>query len=82
MTEKDLEQLVRNGIMNVQEIFCGGVAAVSGPNVGSVGNVRTEEVGQGRTTSVCPGLSPSGNVEVSGCEVSSHECNEVNRILR
>ena len=63
MTEKGLKQLVRDGSMNVEEILCGSVAAVSGPNVGSVGNVGTEEVDRGRTTSVCPGLRPSGNVE-------------------
>ena len=66
MAEKGLEQLVGHGSMNVEEILCGSVAAVSGPNVGYVGNVGTEEVDQCITTSVCPGLTPSGNMESSG----------------
>ena len=56
MTEKCLEQHVGVESLNVEEILGGNVAAVSCPNVGSEGNVGTEEVNQGRTTSVCPGL--------------------------
>ena len=82
MTEKGLEKLVANGSKNVGEIFYGSVAAVSGPNAGSVGNVGTEDVDRGRTTSVCPGLTPSGNMEALVCEVSSQECEEVDKILR
>ena len=59
--------------MHVEQILCGSVAAVSGPNVGSVGNVGTEQVDRCRTTSVCPCFTPIGNVEASGSEVSSHE---------
>ena len=82
MTEKGLEQLVGDGSMKVEELLCGGVAAVTRPNVGSVGNFGTEEVDRGRTTSVCPGLTPSGNVGASGCEVSSRERDEMDRVLR
>ena len=81
MTEKGLEQLVGDGSTNLEEILCGSVAAVSGANVGSVGNVGTEEIDRDRT-SVCIGLTPSGNVEASGYEVSSHERDEVDKILR
>ena len=82
MTEEGLEQLVGDGSMNVEEILCGSVVAVSGHNVKSVGSVGTEEVDQGRTTSVCPGLTPSANMEAKCCEMSSHERDEVDRILR
>ena len=51
MTEKGLEQLVGDESVNVEEILSG--------NVGIVG----PEVDQGRTTSVCPGLTSSANVE-------------------
>ena len=44
MMEKGLEQLFGDGSMNVEEILCGSGANVSGPNVGSVGNVETAEV--------------------------------------
>ena len=53
MTERGLEELVGNEIMKVEEIFCGSVAAVSGPNVGYVRIVGSVEVDRGRTTSVC-----------------------------
>ena len=82
MTEKTLEQFVGDESINEEEILCGSVAAVSGPNVGSVGNVGTEEVDCGKTTSVCPSLTPGGKMEASGCEVSSHEREEVDRILQ
>ena len=70
LTEKGLEQLVGDESVNVEEILSG--------NVGIVG----PEVDQGRTTSVCPGLTASANVEGSSCEVFSHELDEVDRILR
>ena len=38
--------------------------------MGSVGNFVTEEVDQGRTTSVFPGLTPSGTMGASGCEAT------------
>ena len=66
----------------MKEILCGSVGAICGPNVESEGNIENELVDQGRTTSACPVLTPSGNVGGSGCEVSSHEHDEVDRILR
>ena len=80
MTEKFLEQLVGDGSMFLKEMLCGSVAAVSGPKVGSVGNAGTDQVDQGRTLSACPGLTPSGIMEVCGCEVSSREHDEVDII--
>ena len=80
MTEKGLEQLVGDESVNVEAILGGNVAAVSGHIVGCEGNVGLE-VDQGRTTSVCPGLTPCANWEGSGCEVSFHELDEVDRIL-
>ena len=50
MRKNGLEQLVGDRRMNVEEILCGSVAAVSGPNVGCVGNAGTKEIDQGRTT--------------------------------
>ena len=44
----------------------------------SVGDVGLEEVNQSRTTSLCPGLTVSGNVKASG-DVSPHERDEVDR---
>ena len=67
--------------MNVEEILGGNVEAVSGHIVGCEGNV-VSEINQGRTTSVCPGLTPSANLEGSGCEVFLYERDEVDRILR
>ena len=81
MTEKGLEQLVADESVNVEEILSGNVAAVSGHIVGYEGTVGPE-VDQGITTSVCPGLTPSVNIEGSGYEVSFHERHEVDRILR
>ena len=82
MTQKGLKQLVGDGSMDEGEIIWGNVAAVRGPFVESVGVVGTEEFDPGRTTSVYPGLKPSGNMEASGCEVSSHESDEVDKTLR
>ena len=45
----------------------------------------TDEVHQGsggRTTSMCPSLTPGANLEGSGCEASSHELDEVDGLLR
>ena len=80
MTEKGLGQLVGDKSVNV-EILGGNVAAVSGPIVGCEGNVRPE-VDQGRTTSVYQGLTLSANLNGSGCEVSFHERDELDRSLR
>ena len=82
MTAKCLEQLVGDGSMNIEDTLYGSVAAVSGLNVGSVGNVGTEEFDWARTTSLCPGSTLSGNLEAIGCEVSSHERDELDRFLR
>ena len=70
MTEKGLEQRVGDESVNVEEILSGNVGIVE------------PEVEQGKTTSVCPGLTSSANVEGSSCEVFSHERDEVDRILR
>ena len=43
MTAKCSEQLVGDGSLNIENILYGSVAAVSGLNVTSVGNVGTEE---------------------------------------
>ena len=82
MTVRCLEQLVGDLSMSVEEIFCGSLATVSGPNVGSVGNVGFGEVDQGRTTSVSPDLISSANMEANGFEVSFHERDDVDRILQ
>ena len=66
MSEKGLEQLVEDESVNVEEIFNGYLAAVSGHIVESEGTVGSE-VDQGRTTSACPGLTSSANVEGSSC---------------
>ena len=84
MTEKGLKQLVGDDSVNVGEILCGNVAAVTGPNVGSEKNVRTDEFDQGSqvgTTSMCPGLTPSAILERSGCKASSYNRDEEDRIL-
>ena len=70
MTEKGLEQLVGDKSVNMEKILS-GIVGIVGP-----------EVDQGRTTSVCPGLTSSTNVEAISCEVFSHERDEVDRILR
>ena len=67
--------------MNVEELLGGNVAALSGHLVGCEGTVGPE-IDQGRTTCVCPGLTPSANLERSCCEVSFHERDEVDRNLR
>ena len=81
MTEKGLEQLVGDESVNVEEIISGNVATVSGHIVGYEGTVGPK-VDQGRTAAVCSCLTPSANVEGSSCEVSFHEPDEVDRILR
>ena len=81
LKEKGLEQLVGDDSVNVEEILGGNVAALPGNFVGYEGTVGPE-VDQGRTTSVCPVLTPRGGVEASGGEVSSHGRDEVDRILR
>ena len=65
----------------MEAILGGNLASISGHVVGSEGTVGLE-VGEGRTTSVCPGLASSANVEGSGCAVFSHERDEVDRLLR
>ena len=80
-----MEQFFGDDSVNVAEILCGNVAAVSGRNVGSEGNVGTDEVDKGsqvRTTSMCRGLTTSANLEGSDCEASSHERDEMDRLLR
>ena len=81
MTEKGLEQFVGDESVNVEEILSGNVATVGGHIVGYEGTVGPE-VDQGRTPPVCPGLTPCANVEGSSSEVSFHERDEVDRILR
>ena len=66
--------------MNVEEIFCASVATVSGPNAGSVGNAGTEEVGRGRTMSVCPNVTLGGHVDADDRGFSPGE--ETNQILQ
>ena len=81
MSERGLEQLIGDESVTVEEIVSGNLVAVSGHIVESGGTVEAE-VDQGRTTSVCPGLTSSANVEGSICEVFSHERDEVYRLLR
>ena len=81
MTEKGLEQLVGDESVNVEEILGGNLASISGHVVGSEGTVGLE-VREGRTTSVCPGLTSSANVQGSSCEMFPHERDEVDRLLR
>ena len=81
MSEKGLEQLVGDENVNVEEILGGNLAALSGCIVEPDGTVGPE-VDQGRTTSVCPGLTTRANVEASSCEVFSCERDEVDIILR
>ena len=68
MTKKCLDQLVGDESVNVEEILGGNLASVSGHVMGSERTVGLE-VGEGRTTSVCPGLTCSANVEESTCAV-------------
>ena len=81
MSEQGLEQLVGDESMNVEEVLSGNLAAVSSHNVESKGTVGLE-VDQGRTTSVCPGLTSNANVEEGSCEVFSRGRDEMERILR
>ena len=81
MREKGLEQLVGDESVDVEEILGGNLASISGHVMESEGTVGLE-VGEERTTSVCPGLTSSANVGGSSCAVFSHECDEVDRLLR
>ena len=81
MSEQGLEQLVGHESVIVEEIFSGNLAAGSSHIVESEGIVGPE-VNQGRTTSVCPGLTFSANVEGSSFEVFSRGHDEMDRILR
>ena len=81
MSEQGLEQLVGDESVNVEEILSGVLAVVSSQIVESERTVGPE-VDQGKTTSVCPGLTSSVNVERSSCEVLSRGRDEVDRILR
>ena len=81
MSEKGLEQLVRDESVNVEEILSGNVGTVGGCSVGYEGTVGPE-VDQGRTKSKCPVLTSRANVEGSSFEVFFHEHDEVDRILR
>ena len=58
-----VEKVIGDESVNVEEIPCGSVAPVESPNVGSVGNVGTEEIDRGRTTSVCPNEGHGGDVD-------------------
>ena len=81
LPEQGLEQLVGDESVNVEEMLCGKLAAVSSQIVESGGTVGPE-VNQGRVTSVCPGLISSAYLEGSRCEVVSRGGNELERILR
>ena len=81
LSEQGLEQLVGDESMNVEEVLSGNLAAVSSHNVESKGTVGLE-VDQGRTTSVCPGLTSNANVEEGSCEVFFRRRDEMDRILR
>ena len=81
MSEQVLEKLVGDESMNVEEVLSGNLAAVSSHNVEFKGTVGLE-VDQGRTTSVCPGLTSNANVEEGSCEVFSRGRDEMDRILR
>ena len=78
---KCLEQFVGDESVNVEEILSGNIATVGGHIVGYEGTIEPE-VDRWRITSVCPSLTPSANVEGSSFEVSFHERDEVDRILR
>ena len=69
MTVKGLEQLLGDESVNVEDILGGNVEAVSGHIVGCEGTVGSK-IDQGRRSSVCPGLTPSANLEGSGREAS------------
>ena len=80
-SKQGLEQLVGDESVNVEEMLSGNLAAVSSQIVESGGTVGPE-VDQGRTTSVCPGLKSSADVEGSRCEVFSCGRDELDRIMR
>ena len=79
MAEKGWEQLVGDESVNVEEILSGNLAAVSSHIIASEGTVGLG-VGEGRTASVCPGLTIGGDVDVGGRMFSPDA--EINRILR
>ena len=79
MAEKGWEQIVGDENVNVEEILSGNVAAVSSHIMASEGTVGLE-VGEGRTASVCPGLTFGGDVDVGGRRFSPDA--EINQILR
>ena len=79
MSEKGLEQRVGDESVNVEEILNGNLAAVSDHIVESEGTVRLD-VGQGRTTSLCPDVTNGGNVDVVDRGFSPDV--EVDQILR
>ena len=81
MSEQGLEQLVGDESVNVEEILSEISEVVSSHIVESEGTVGLE-VDQGKTTSVCQGLTSSANVERSSCKVFSRGRDEVDRILR
>ena len=81
LSEQRLEQLVRDESVNVEEILSGNLAAVSSQVVES-GETVGPEVDQGRTTSLCPGLTSSADVEGSRCEVFSRGRDKLDKILR
>ena len=71
-----VEKVIGDESVTVEGIPCGSVAAVEGPNVGSLGNVGTEEVDRGRTTSACPNVGHGGDVDADDRRFSPGE--EVN----
>ena len=81
MAEKGLEQFVGDENVNVEEILGGNAAAVSSHIVEYEGIVGAGS-DQGKTTSVCPVLPPSGVVEASSGGVPSQGCDAVDRMLR
>ena len=81
LSEQGLEQLVGDESVNVEEMLSGNLAAVSSQIVESGGTVG-REVNQGRTMSVCPGLTSSADVEGSRCEVFARGRDKLDRILR
>ena len=81
LTVKGLEQHVGDESVNVEEILSGNVAAVSSHIMRYEGTVGLE-VDQGRIASVCPDLTPTANVERSGCELTFHELDKVDRVFR
>ena len=80
MAEKGLEQLDGDESVNVEDILGGNLVSVSGHVMGSEGTFGLE-VGEERTTSVCPGLTSGADVEGSSCAEFFHERDEVDRLL-